>query len=91
MAERVAVSSNAEAAKRVRGEWNSAAIAGDMAAELYNLEKVAEKIEDRPDNATRFLIIGNEPVPRSDLEGREDKTSIIVSMRKSAGCVAGYS
>src|SRR5690606_23560927 len=31
--ERVPVSSNAEAAKMVRGEWNSAAIAGDMAVQ----------------------------------------------------------
>ena len=35
-AERIAVSSNAEAAKRIKGEWSSAAIAGDMAAELYD-------------------------------------------------------
>ena len=47
--ERVAVSSNAEAAKRVQGEWNSAAIAGDMACELYGLEKLHNKIEDNPD------------------------------------------
>ncbi|MDD7804272.1 MAG: prephenate dehydratase [Endozoicomonas sp. (ex Botrylloides leachii)] len=86
-AERVAVTSNAEAAKRVRGEWNAAAIAGDIAAELYGLEKIAEKIEDRPDNATRFLIIGNTPVPRSDLQGKEDKTSIIVSMRNQPGAL----
>ncbi len=58
--ERVAVSSNAEAAKRVKSEWNSAAIAGDMAASLYGLTKLHEKIEDRPDNSTRFLIIGSQ-------------------------------
>ncbi len=52
------MSSNAEAAKRVKSEWNSAAIAGDMAAQLYDLTVLADKIEDRPDNSTRFLIIG---------------------------------
>ena len=31
-----------------------------MAAELYGLRKLAEKIEDRPDNSTRFLIIGKQ-------------------------------
>ena len=86
-AERVAVNSNAEAARRVWGEWNAAAIAGDMAAELYKLEKNAEKIEDRPDNATRFLIIGNQSIPVSDKEGKEDKTSIIVSMRNQPGAL----
>ena len=83
MAERVAVSSNAEAAKRIKGEWNSAAIAGDMAAEMYGLEKIAEKIEDRPDNSTRFLIIGNEPVPPSG----NDKTSVVISMRNQPGAL----
>lgn len=86
-AERVAVSSNAEAAKRIRGEWNSAAIAGDMAAELYSLEKIAEKIEDQPDNSTRFLIIGNEQVPCSSSDGKHDKTSIVVSMRNQPGAL----
>ncbi|MGB1868462.1 MAG: prephenate dehydratase [Porticoccaceae bacterium] len=81
--ERVAVSSNAEAAKRVKGEWNSAAIAGDMACELYNLEKMWEKIEDRPDNSTRFLIIGREEVPRSG----DDRTSVVVSVHNRPGAL----
>ena len=81
--ERVAVSSNAEAAKRVQGEWNSAAIAGDMASELYDLEKLWEKIEDRPDNSTRFLIIGREEVPPSG----DDRTSIVVSVRNKPGAL----
>ena len=83
MAERVAVSSNAEAAKRIKGEWNSAAIAGDMAADIYGLEKISEKIEDQPDNSTRFLIIGHQDVPVSG----GDKTSIVVSMRNQPGAL----
>ena len=81
--ERVAVSSNAEAAKRVQGEWNSAAIAGDMACELYTLEKLHEKIEDNPDNSTRFLIIGREEVPKSG----KDRTSVVVSVRNKPGAL----
>lgn len=80
---RVAVSSNAEAAKRVKGEWNSAAIAGDMAAGLYGLTRLAEKIEDRPDNSTRFLMIGSQEVPPTG----DDKTSIIVSMSNKPGAL----
>ncbi|MFA5678437.1 MAG: prephenate dehydratase [Pseudomonas sp.] len=79
--ERVPVASNADAARRVKGEWNSAAIAGDMACELYGLTRIAEKIEDRPDNSTRFLIIGNQEVPPTG----DDKTSIIVSMNNRPG------
>ncbi len=78
-AERVAVSSNADAAKRIKGEWHSAAIAGETAAEIYGLKKLHECIEDNPRNTTRFLIIGNQTVPRSG----DDKTSIIVSMHKN--------
>jgi chorismate mutase/prephenate dehydratase len=81
--ERVAVSSNAEAARRIRGEWHSAAIAGDTAAELYGLRKVAENIEDNPDNTTRFLIIGREAVARSG----DDKTSLLVSTRDKPGAL----
>jgi chorismate mutase/prephenate dehydratase len=81
--ERVAVSSNAEAAKRVQGEWNSAAIAGDMACELYSLEKLHQKIEDNPDNSTRFLIIGPEEVPKSGV----DRTSLVVSVRNKPGAL----
>lgn len=82
-AERIAVNSNAEAAKRIKGEWNAAAIAGEMAAELYGLKILSEKIEDEPDNSTRFLIIGTEQVPPSG----EDKTSIVASVKNSPGAL----
>jgi len=82
-AERVPVSSNAEAAKRVKGEWNSAAVAGVTAAELYGLQVHAEKVEDRPDNSTRFLIIGMQEVPPSGV----DKTSIVVSLHNEPGAL----
>ncbi|WP_111496620.1 MULTISPECIES: prephenate dehydratase [Marinobacter] len=81
--ERVAVSSNAEAARRAAEEPGTAAIAGDMAAELYGLRKLAGTIEDRPDNTTRFLIIGREEVGPSG----QDKSSILVSMRNKPGAL----
>lgn len=81
--ERIAVNSNAEAARRIQGEWNSAAIAGEMAAKLYNLEVLHPSIEDRPDNSTRFLVIGNEAV----LPSGQDKTSIVVSMKNAPGAL----
>jgi chorismate mutase / prephenate dehydratase len=81
--EREAVSSNGEAARLAVETPGVAAIAGDMAAELYNLEKLAQHIEDYADNTTRFLIIGREGVPPS---GR-DKTSIIVSSRNKPGAL----
>ena len=86
-AERISVSSNAEAARRVAEDEHNgevvAAIAGDMAAEQYQLLRLTQKIEDRPDNTTRFLMIGNHPVPASG----SDKTSIIVSTRNTPGAL----
>jgi chorismate mutase / prephenate dehydratase len=81
--ERVAVSSNGEAARMAAATPGIAAVAGDMAAEQYALEKLAEHVEDYADNTTRFLVIGREEVPPS---GR-DKTSIVVSSRNKPGAL----
>jgi chorismate mutase/prephenate dehydratase len=82
-AERIAVSSNAEAARRAAEEPASAAVAGDMAAEHYGLAILAANIEDEPNNTTRFLVLGDyEPGPT----GR-DKTSLVLSARNRAGAV----
>lgn len=81
--ERIAVSSNAEASKRAAGEWNAAAIAGEACSNLYELVKVSASIEDKPDNSTRFLIIGRKSIPPSG----DDKTSIVVSVRNKPGAL----
>ncbi len=81
--EREAVSSNGEAARLAASTPGVAAVAGDMAAEQYHLEKLAEHIEDYADNTTRFLVIGRDEVPPS---GR-DKTSIVVSSRNKPGAL----
>jgi len=73
--ELIAESSNAEAARRARDEKGTAAIAGDTAAEVYALRVLASDIEDRPDNSTRFLVIGRRTFGRS---GR-DRTTLLVS------------
>ena len=56
----MALSSNAEAARRIQNEWHSAAIASEIAANIYNLEIMHSNIEDNPENTTRFLVIGRE-------------------------------
>ncbi|MBS9779993.1 MAG: prephenate dehydratase [Moraxellaceae bacterium] len=81
--EKIAVASNAEAARRLKNEWHSGAIAGDVAAAEYGLHKLHENIEDNPNNTTRFLIIGREPVAPSG----QDKTSILVSAHDKAGAL----
>jgi chorismate mutase / prephenate dehydratase len=56
--ERIPMSSNGEGARRARDERGTAAIAGRSAAEIYGLNLLADEIEDRPDNTTRFLVVG---------------------------------
>jgi len=73
--ERVAVSSNAEGARRARDEDGTAAIAPMAAAEVYGLNVLVPEIEDRPDNTTRFLVIGRKTFPSSG----QDKTTLLVS------------
>jgi chorismate mutase/prephenate dehydratase len=83
-ADHVAVGSNAEAARLVRDAGDAAAIASDMAAEIYGLEIRQHNIEDRPDNTTRFLVIG----PQAALPSGNDKTSLLVSINNKPGALA---
>lgn len=75
-AEHVVASSNAAGARRARDEVGTAAIAGNAAAEVYGLEKLVADIEDRPDNTTRFLVIGRKLFPPSG----DDKTTLLLSV-----------
>ena len=82
-AERVAVASNAEAARRAALEPHSAAVAGEMAATHYKLTILASNIEDEPNNTTRFLVLGDyEPKATG-----KDKTSLVLSAANRAGAV----
>ena len=82
-AERVAVASNAEAAKLARDDAESAAIAGRTAAAHYGLTVMANNIEDEPSNTTRFVVISPQEVPPSG----NDKTSLVMSTRNVPGAI----
>ena len=79
LVDRIAVSSNAEGARRARDEQGTAAIAPQAAAEVYGLDVLVAEIEDRPDNTTRFLVVGNKTFRPSG----QDKTTLLVSQRKT--------
>jgi chorismate mutase/prephenate dehydratase len=74
--ERVSVASNAEGARRARDEQGTAAIAGETAAEVYGLKILAAEIEDRPDNTTRFFVLGRKLFAASG----NDRTTMLVSI-----------
>jgi len=80
-AECISVSSNAEAARRVRHAPDAAAIASRAAAEVYGLPILFSDIEDHADNSTRFLVIGRSLFAPSG----EDKTSLLLANKEGPG------
>ncbi len=81
LAERIPVSSNAEATRLASLDENSVAIGSRQAAALYGLQLVKENIEDNANNTTRFLVIGDQMVGPSG----NDRTSLLVSAPNRPG------
>jgi len=81
--EREAAPSNGEASRMATADKSLAAIAGDSAAKIYGLNKLAANIEDHPDNTTRFLVIGRMQTQPSG----KDKTSLVVSGKNKPGAL----
>ncbi len=75
--------STARAAEVAKDDPEAGAIASEMAAVLYGLQIVAKKIEDNPNNFTRFLVVSKRSPGRT---GR-DKTSIMFSIKDKVGAL----
>ena len=75
------VASTAVAAQMAAEDESVAAIASQAAAVQYGLQIVKAKIEDNPNNFTRFLIIGRKTPEKSGA----DKTSIMFSVKDVPG------
>lgn len=81
--ERVAVTSNAEAARRASEDDHAVACGPAAAAEIYGLKVLTTNIEDEPNNTTRFLVIGRHiPAP-----SERDKTSLLLSAPNRPGAL----
>ncbi len=63
---------------------NRAAIVSEMSAELYGLRIDFAKIEDNPNNQTRFFVISRSPAKRSG----NDKTAVLFTTAHKAGALA---
>ena len=75
--------STAAAAELAAADATVAAIASELAARLYHVPLLRTRIEDNPQNSTRFLVVGRRPIGPT---GR-DKTSILFAMRNVPGAL----
>lgn len=83
-AQRISMGSNAQAAQFAASEAGAAAIAGEAAADRYQLSRLASNIEDEPNNTTRFVVLGRQ---ESGPSGR-DKSSLIMSAHNRTGSLS---
>jgi len=75
--------STAGAAEKCVAEPDSAAIASELASQMYGLKILKSRIEDNINNFTRFLVLckhASEPTGK-------DKTSIMLSVKDKAGAL----
>jgi chorismate mutase/prephenate dehydratase len=75
--------STASAARLAAEDPTAAAVASEAAAELYDLNILASKIENSAGNYTRFLVIGKQTPEATG----DDKTSIAFSLQDRAGAL----
>ncbi|HET6466542.1 MAG TPA: prephenate dehydratase [Nitrospiria bacterium] len=77
------VYSTARAAELCTEDASAAAIASELAAQLYGLQIIQQRIEDNINNFTRFLVISSKGLGRT---GR-DKTSVMFTIRDRVGAL----
>src|SRR5207244_5725830 len=75
--------STAAAAELAAADATVAAIASELAARLYRVPLLRTRIEDNPQNSTRFLFVGRRPTAPT---GRHN-TSILFPTRPAPGAL----
>jgi len=86
---KVAEADTAGSARQLRqdGDLNKAVLASSRAAEVYDLEILAEHMEDNQVNYTRFLALSLEPLKVKEPEAGEYKTSVVFSLMNKPGAL----
>ncbi len=83
IAQQVECSSNAEAAILAQADGATAAIASELAGQIYSLRSLESRIQDKSNNRTRFLVLALEETEASGY----DKTSILVYTENKPGAL----
>lgn len=73
----------AQTAVRIGHEPTAAAIGTELAGDMYGLKTVFPRIEDDPNNITRFLVLSREKAKKSG----DDKTSVMFSTDDRPGAL----
>ena len=66
------LSNSAAVEEMMNSPLNSAAISSDQAAKIYDAKILQKNVEDRPNNETRFIVLGKNDHPKTG----NDKTSL---------------
>lgn len=77
------VPSTARAAELCVDEPSAAAIASELARQLYGLKVLKSRIEDNLNNFTRFLVLSQKAPERTG----KDKTSVMLSVKDRVGAL----
>lgn len=81
--ELVAVPSSAEGVLLAGETPNSGAIGSAHAGEVYGVNRIYEKLDDKPNNITRFLILGSQCA----LPSEDDKTTLMFATSHKPGAL----
>jgi chorismate mutase / prephenate dehydratase len=79
----VQTSSTAAAAREAHADERAAAIGADLAAEIHDVPILRANVQDRRENATRFVVIGHDDAPPT---GR-DRTTIAFGVVDKKGAL----
>ena len=79
----IEVTSTSTAAQLARTKPGTAAVAGERAAVEHGLGVLAERIEDNPENLTRFAVIGDSSPPPTG----SDRTAVLLQISHEPGAL----
>jgi len=82
-ADRIEAPSTSEAARLAREDAEGAAVASELAADLFGLQVAETKIQDLAANATRFLVLG----PTSAEPTGRDRTTLLAMAQDGPGAL----